>query len=144
VISALVNWISFYISFIHLHSHYAFSAIIAFIIATAANYFLSAKVGFLSNGRTRIRQFLGVYLVSMLGLCVDLLVLVFLYDYLEINVMTSKIAGTSAAFFVNFAGRQAFVFLRQPRWSSLSAIPRELSVMASRGKPNSSAHRSRT
>ncbi len=134
-ISALVNWTIFYVCFTFVAWSYGPSAIAAFGIATAVNYFLSEKIGFLSNGRSRIWQFLGVYLVSTLGLGVDLLVLAFLFDYLGVNVMTAKIAGTAAAFIVNFAGRQVFVFLRQPRWTSLSVLSQELSSMVSREKP---------
>lgn len=143
-LSALINWAVFYVFSTFLYWHYALAAVAAFTGATAVNYFLSEKVGFLSRERSRFRQVLGVYLVSTLGLGVDLLVLAMLHEFMDVDVMASKIAGTAAAFIVNFAGRQFVVFVRQPRWPSLSELPREIAITLSRDKPHSPGHRNRS
>lgn len=127
-LSALINWIVFYIFYTYFLWHYGLAAVAAFAVATGVNYILSERVGFLSGGRSRVKLFFGVMLVSIAGLGVDLLSLVLLFDVFNINIMIAKIIGTAAAFLVNFGGRQFFVFVRQPRWTSLSslhqAIPR--------------------
>jgi putative flippase GtrA len=104
--------------------------------ATAVNYFLSERFGFLSGNRSRTGLVIGVYFVSSAGLAVDILVLWALYSVLSINVMVAKIIGTAAAFVVNFGGRQFFVFTRHPRWSSLSALGRRVVRTASSKRDN--------
>ena len=123
-ISAIINWTIFYVFYNYLDYYYVYSAVAAFLGATAVNYFLSERFGFLSGDRSRTRLVIGVYVVSCAGLSVDILALWALYGVLGINVMGAKVIGTAAAFFVNFGGRQFFVFTRHPRWPSLSALGR--------------------
>ena len=135
-LSAVINWIVFYGCYTYLQWHYGLAAVAAFVVATAVNYFLSEKVGFLSDGRSRKRLVLGVYIVSIAGFFVDILALAVLFNLFNINIMVAKIVGTAAAFVVNFGGRQFFVFVRHPRWPSLSALGRGISRSAPPKKDN--------
>lgn len=138
-LSALINWIVFYVFYTYLPWHYGVAAVAAFLVATGANYTLSEKVGFVSGGRSRLKLVVGVYLVSVAGLGVDLLALAVLFEVFAIDIMVAKLIGTAAAFVVNFGGRQFFVFVRQPRWTSLRGLRRGSSGLVSPEKDELSA-----
>jgi putative flippase GtrA len=126
-VSAVINWIVFYMCNAWLQWHYIMAALGAFVVATGVNFILSERVGFISGGRSKARIMFGVYVVSTAGLFVDIAVLALLFSVLNVNIMAAKVVGTAAAFVVNFGGRQFFVFVRHPRWPSLSSLGKGMS-----------------
>jgi putative flippase GtrA len=126
-VSAVINWIVFYMCNAWLQWHYIVAALGAFVVATGINFTLSEKVGFVSGDRSKARLVFGVYVVSTAALFIDIAVLALLFTVLNFNIMAAKVVGTAAAFVVNFGGRQFFVFVRHPRWPSLSSLGKGVS-----------------
>ena len=109
--AALID-ISFFFVFAKLIGwNYLAVATAGFAIATCANYLLSVRWVFESGVRfSKSQELLLVYLVSAIGLAVNLLVLFVLVDGLQVELMLSKIAATGSVFFWNFFARHSFIF----------------------------------
>ncbi|MEO8113661.1 MAG: GtrA family protein [Phenylobacterium sp.] len=116
--AALVEWIVFYLTLRLAHINYVFSAIAGFAVATYVNYLLSVRFNFVSReNRSSTSELVLVYLVSGVGLAINLAVMAIAVEWLHAWIMVGKIAGTGVAFIWNFLARQFFVFARTPRWT---------------------------
>jgi putative flippase GtrA len=110
-VAALID-ISFFFIFAKLVGfNYLYVASAGFIIATFINYLLSIRWVFKSGVRfTKMQEVLLVYLVSAMGLTLNLLVLFTMVDSLEIELMLSKLIATASVFFWNYFIRRNFIF----------------------------------
>lgn len=91
-------------------------SICSFIAATLFNYFLSIKFIFISGSKyPRSLEIFGVFLVSGLALIVNQLSLYFLIEYLESNLILSKILATALVFLWNYYGRSRLIFTKNSR-----------------------------
>ena len=90
-------------------------ALLSFMIATGANYYLSIKYVFHSGARfTRSNEIFLVFFVSAIGLGVNQFVLLMLIEVAMIDEVVSKMVASSTVFIWNFVARNSFVF-RSPR-----------------------------
>jgi putative flippase GtrA len=109
--SAVIDFILFSIFIYTLNIAWPIAGGISFIFATATNYFLSIR--FVFNQGARFKQSIElslVYLVSGVGLILNLS---FLYVLIEISgghPLIAKIMATGVVFFWNFFIRQFFIF----------------------------------
>lgn len=111
-LAAITEWLSFF-CFIHwLHWYYIFAAVLSFIGATAVNHILSRAVVFKGGRHSLGREVLLVYIVSAVGLVINLAALSALVELAGINVLVSKVAATGTAFLWNFISRHLWVFER--------------------------------
>lgn len=110
---ALIEWATFYAAVQWAQAHYVTGVLAGFLVATFANYLLSSRLVFRSSGRSAREEFLLVYLVSGIGLAVNLAVTAIAIEFAGLGLMTAKVAGTGAAFVWNYAGRQFFIFDRR-------------------------------
>ena len=110
-ISALID-IGFFFIFAKIAGwNYLLIASAGFIFATFINYLLSIRWVFESGIRfTKSKEILLIYLVSAMGLTLNLLVLFALVDCLDIELMISKLIATASVFFWNFYIRRNFIF----------------------------------
>ena len=108
--AALVEWISFYGCNYLLSLHYLLAVAIAFVLATGTNYALSILFVF-TQGRHSIRleAFL-VYLVSGVGLLMNMVLMWGMHGLLDIHAMLSKIIATGIVLIWNFTSRKLFIF----------------------------------
>ena len=109
-VSAIIEWTFFAILLYGLDQHYLVAGTFSFLIATAANYFLSVRFVFGTGRRARNQRIFFVYLVSAIGIVFNLGVLSIGIDVLGMHEMASKISATGAVFGWNFAARYYFVF----------------------------------
>jgi putative flippase GtrA len=114
-LSALIEWSVFFSAVTFLDLHYAAAIVIAFILATFNNWYLSSKLIFRSSGRSTGEEFMLVYLVSGFGLLINFMVTSASIEVLGMGLMIAKICGTGSAFVWNYAARQFFVFDRNPK-----------------------------
>ena len=107
-ICALIEWITFYLS--NMIFNYFIATIIAFIIATTANYYLGIKYTFKDNDKVN-NDFIKVFIVSGIGLLLNIL---FMYIFVEIIKITyniiSKILATGLVFIWNYISRRLFIY----------------------------------
>jgi putative flippase GtrA len=111
--AALID-IGFFFAFAKLAGwNYLMVATVGFTIATAINYVLSIRWVFESGVRfTKSQEMLLVYMVSAMGLAINLLVLFAMVDWLHIGLMIAKLIATASVFFWNFFVRRNFIFLQ--------------------------------
>ncbi len=106
------EWLVFAIFIYILKWHYINSAILSFILATAVNYILSLCFVFKSGRHVRQREIVLVYMVSIIGLFINLVVLSALVEWTNLYIFIAKIAATGVAFLWNFMSRYFWIFER--------------------------------
>lgn len=111
-IAAVTDWLIFGFGVFYLQLHYFPSACLAFIVATAVNYVLSVRYVFRSGRHSRRREILMVYLISIVGLVLNLGILTILIELASMHAMIAKILATGFVFSWNFTARHLWVFNR--------------------------------
>jgi putative flippase GtrA len=114
--AALVDWSVFWGLISGLGVHYLIAAVISFMIATLVNYILSVRFVFQSGVRfSRRHETALVYLVSAIGLGINVLVLQLLVSAFSVHLLVAKIAATGVVFLWNYFARAAFIFKSDPK-----------------------------
>jgi putative flippase GtrA len=108
--AALVEWSSFALLIGPARLHYLAAVTVSFLVATAVNYVLSARFVFLRGRHPAHKELFLLYLVSAIGLVLNLILMSFFVGYLSIHAMPAKIASTGIVFFWNFGSRKLWVF----------------------------------
>ncbi|MBF0219841.1 MAG: GtrA family protein [Gammaproteobacteria bacterium] len=91
--------------------HYLVVATQGFVLATLVNYFLSIRWVFTSGARfSKKREIAYVFMVSGIGLGLNILILFLCVDKLLIHPLIAKIIATALVFFWNYYLRKYFVF----------------------------------
>ena len=108
--AALVEWTSFALLVGPVHLHYLAAVIVSFIIATAVNYVLSARFVFVRGRHPAHKELVLLYLVSAIGLILNLLLMTLFVGHLSTSAMLAKIESTGIVFFWNFSARKLWVF----------------------------------
>ncbi len=101
-IAAVTEWLLFVVIVYYLRWHYIPAAIISFVFATSVNYVLSLFVVFKRGRHSLHREVFLVYIVSAIGLMINLAFLSLLVERVNVNVVAAKIIATGAAFFLEF------------------------------------------
>jgi putative flippase GtrA len=108
--AALVEWSSFALLIGPAQLHYLTAVTLSFLTATAVNYVLSARFVFVRGRHPAHKELFLLYLVSAIGLVLNLLFMSFFVGHLSIHAMPAKIASTGMVFFWNFGSRKLWVF----------------------------------
>jgi putative flippase GtrA len=109
-VAALVEWTGFALLIGPAHFYYLVAVTISFIIATAVNYLLSARYVFVRGRHPAHKELMLLYLVSAIGLIMNLLLMTLFVGHLSISIMPAKIASTGIVFIWNFSSRKIWVF----------------------------------
>ena len=109
-LAALVEWTTFAVLHLGLDSHYIGAALAGFALATLVNYLVSIRFVFIAGRFARPAELSLVYAVSASALVLNLGVTAMLVELAEVLPLAAKVAGTGAAFLVNFALRHRVVF----------------------------------
>ena len=87
------------------------AALMSFVVAATANYFLSIRFAFESGVRFRRHyEFMLVILVSAIGLLFNELVLWVLIETAGLASLPAKVCATGIVFLWNYTARQNFIF----------------------------------
>ena len=110
--SAAVVDIGLFIIFAKLlEFNYLLVGFFTFIIATFVNYALSIKFVFVSGARHhKKKEIFLVYVVSAMGLGLNLLALFICHEIFWIELTFSKLIATASVFFWNYFIRKYFIF----------------------------------
>jgi putative flippase GtrA len=109
-VAALTEWAVYALFLYTLGFNYLVAALVAFVVATAVNYVLSLRFVFRGGRHRRLKEATLVYVVSTIGLGINLSVLYICVAQLGMHEMISKIIGTGFAFLWNFSARHVWVF----------------------------------
>jgi len=110
--AALVNWIIFYISNSLCNIHYLIATIIAFFVATWVNWKLG-RISLFKNSAVRSKvtgEKTLVYIVSAIGLLLNLLLMWLMVDILNIQPIIAIVITTGLVFFWNFFARRILIY----------------------------------
>ena len=109
--AAIVEWVTFAI--FNSFTNYLISTIIAFIVATTANYFLGKVMTFKNYKKTK-KDIIAVFIVSGIGLLLNILFMHIFIDLLKIKYeMLAKIASTGLVFIWNYISRRLFIYKKE-------------------------------
>ena len=108
--AALVEWTSFALLIRIAQLHYLYAVTASFIAATAVNYVLSALFVFVRGRHPVHKELILLYMVSAIGLFLNLLLMSLFVGLFAMQKMPSKIAATGIIFFWNFGARKIWVF----------------------------------
>ena len=109
--SASLDFMFFFILASLAKIHWSIAATLSFAIATALNYYLCIKYVFIQSSRfKKYQEVILIYLVSGIGLTLNLLCLYLLIELLNYHVLISKVIATGSVFLWNFIIRNNFVF----------------------------------
>ena len=109
--SAIVDWGLFYLLAIILDLHYILSGTISFTLATLFNYFIGITFLFDSTARfTKQNEILLIFLISLIGLTINLFFLFLFSSWFLLSLMGSKILASVFALVWNFSMRNYYIF----------------------------------
>ena len=109
-IATLVEWIIFYLLNGVLLWNHLVATIIAYLISTFANWaagrllvFKEAKIGF-------IKEITSIYVASLIGLAMNLLIMWIMVDCISLNEMLSMVTATVIVFMYNYLIRKLVIY----------------------------------
>ena len=106
--AAIVEWISFAI--VNNFLNYMISTIIAFILATTANYFLGKHMTF-KNYKQSKKDAIKVFIVSGIGLLLNMLFMHIQIEMIHVSIeIIAKVISTGLVFIWNYISRRIFVY----------------------------------
>ncbi|MDE6851018.1 MAG: GtrA family protein [Lachnospiraceae bacterium] len=107
--ATIVEWIAFYLFNEPLHIHYMVSTGLAFILSTFANWLLGRIIMFQSD-QNIWSELAKIYLTSIAGFFMNLLIMWVAIQYLGIHEMLAKMTATGIVFFWNFLIRKLVIY----------------------------------
>jgi putative flippase GtrA len=110
-LSAVVDYAIFGALF-HFGLHYLVAAAISFVVAVAFNYVLSVRFVFQTGRHPKHREIVLIYLVSAVGIAINLAILAGSVEWAGLHPLIGKLAGTAAVFGWNFTARHLWIFAR--------------------------------
>lgn len=108
--AALINWTVFFIFAKMLLWHYLVAGLVAFVVATLWNFILARKFIFKASKHTLLRESVLIYLVSFVGLLLDVGILFICVEFMRLDSMLGKIIATGLAFVFNFSIRNFVIY----------------------------------
>lgn len=115
-VSALVEWISFYLFGSCFGIQYLPATGLAFIISTTTNWFLGRTITFKGSqtGRNKAKEIVLVFGVSAIGLLGNLALMYLFVDIMRMNTellkLVGKIAATGIVFIWNYLSRKLWIY----------------------------------
>lgn len=109
-ISTMIEWIFFYVLNSILNINYLLATSFAFIFSTFANWFLGRVLIFTSKNLYLLKEILKIYFVSLIGLCLNLIIMFFAIEKFNVKNIFAKILATGIVFAWNFLIRKYVVY----------------------------------
>lgn len=110
VIATISEWGVFYLTDDIFNIHYMFATTIAYIISTFVNWIVGRLIVFKNTDKSIFFELFCVYMASIIGLLLNLLIMWFAVGFFGIQEMISKIIATCLVFIWNFLIRKLFIY----------------------------------
>ena len=107
--ATLAEWLIFYL-LDTCALHYALATVIAYVLSTFVNWLVGRLLVFKERKQSILKEILSIYLASIIGLLLNLLIMWITVDLLSIPEMIAKIAATGLVFFYNFIVRKLCIY----------------------------------
>ena len=108
-IATVAEWVVFFLLG-KVSCHYAVATAIAYIFSTFVNWLAGRILVFKESNQSLFKEILSVYVTSIVGLILNLLIMWVAVDLINANEMLSKIAATGIVFVYNFLVRKLLIY----------------------------------
>lgn len=108
-IATLVEWAVFCI-LSSVNWHYTIATIIAYVISTFVNWMAGKLMIFGKSKKNMFKEIAEIYIASIVGLLLNLLIMLIAVDLLSFNKIISKVSATAIVFFYNFLVRKLLIY----------------------------------
>lgn len=110
-LATIVEWAGFWLFSEKLSIEYLLATALAFAISTFANWLFGRLLVFRGKqAQSLLREILSVYLASIVGLLLNLLIMFLLVQLLSVEKMYAKIAATVLVFAYNYLVRKLVIY----------------------------------
>ena len=110
-LATIVEWAGFWLFSETLSIAYLLATALAFAISTFANWLFGRLLVFRGKqAQSLLREILSVYLASIVGLLLNLLIMFLLVQLLSVEKMYAKIAATVLVFAYNYLVRKLVIY----------------------------------
>ena len=111
-IATVTEWVVFYL--LDLTGLYYLAAVtVSYLISTFVNWLAGRLLVFKTRNISVLREILSVYLASIVGLLMNLLIMWIAVDLLKFSEMPSKVAATGLVFAYNFIVRKYLIYKKE-------------------------------
>lgn len=112
-LATIVEWAAFWVLANPLHIQYLLSTALAFFFSTFANWAFGRLLVFKSGTGSLWREIASVYLASIVGLLLNLLIMFVLVETFTMGKMLSKVAATAIVFAYNYLVRKLIIYRKK-------------------------------
>ena len=110
-LATIVEWAGFWLFSEKLSIEYLLATALAFAISTFANWLFGRQLVFRGKQQqSLLREILSVYLASIVGLLLNLLIMFLLVQLLGVEKMIAKMAATVLVFTYNYLVRKLIIY----------------------------------
>ena len=109
-LATIVEWAAFYVLNSLFAVHYAFATTLAFILSTATNWLFGRLILFRDSKQNTAKELVKIYMVSIIGLLMNIAIMFVAIEKLGIQDMIAKIIATGIVFIWNFLIRKLVIY----------------------------------
>lgn len=109
-LATVVEWAAFYAFDLIFGIHYTFSTALAFVLSTFANWAFGKLILFRKKSQNVASEIFKIYLISVLGLLMNIAIMFVAVEKIGIHDMISKIIATGIVFVWNFLIRKLWIY----------------------------------
>ncbi len=110
-LATIVEWIGFWIFCDALYIQYLLATALAFVFSTFANWLFGRLLVFRGKqNQSLLKEIASIYLTSLGGLLLNLIIMYVMVDFLALGEMFSKITATVLVFSYNYIIRKKLIY----------------------------------
>ena len=109
IIATLTEWVMFYI-LSNLSVYYVFATVFAYIFSTFVNWLSGRLLVFKESKKGLFKELFEIYLASVVGLVLNLIIMWLLVDLFIVNKLLAKVIATTLVFSYNFLVRTLYIY----------------------------------
>lgn len=110
-LATIVEWSGFWFFFHMLHIQYLLATALAFVFSTFANWLFGRLLVFRGKqNQSLLKEIASIYLTSIGGLILNLLIMYVMVDFLSMGEMVAKITATVLVFSYNYLIRKKLIY----------------------------------
>ena len=111
-IATVSEWVLFFI-FDKIAVHYMIATAIAYLLSTYVNWVAGRFLVFKEGRGSVVKELIEIYIASIIGLLLNLIIMWVAVKTLSVNEMLSKMAATGIVFFYNFLIRKLIIYKKK-------------------------------
>lgn len=110
-LATIVEWAAFWIFCDTLHIQYLLATALAFVFSTFANWLFGRLLVFRGKQKqSLLKEIASIYLTSLGGLLLNLIIMYVMVDFLAMGEMFAKITATILVFSYNYIIRKKLIY----------------------------------